>query len=441
MPRGKLILVGLGPGAPDQMTGRARQALAEAQVVVGYAKYLDLAGGLIAGKEVIRKGMTQEVDRCRAACQEARQGKTVALVSSGDSGVYGMAALAYELLLASGWRPGAEIDVEVVPGITALSACASLVGAPLGHDFCAISLSDLLTPWPVIARRLEAAARGDFVFALYNPSSGRRRGQLLAARAILLCQRRPDTPVAIVSDAYREGQAVALSTLDHLAACAVGMLSTVLIGNSNSFVAAGRMITPRGYDRKYAGLTGAVKAGERPGRSLDMGLAGFKACVRRHLDQAQGPGLEAVARHFDVPVAEILAAIAEAHGGAGGYAAEAVIPGREAEILQAARGWGRVRVGVESGNGARCELPIDGQDLDLRGDHLCLACGEARLAIDWRRVGHAWFLRHGRGQREAWFVDRAGDALCTLSLDPTDTDPIAHFERAWTHLAIARREP
>eukprot|EP01071_Lankesteria_metandrocarpae_P000253 Lankesteria_metandrocarpae@DN10393_c0_g1_i1.p2 len=149
MGKGKIFLVGLGPGSQDHMSLRAREAIAQADVVIGYATYIKLVMDLVDGKEVIRKGMTEELDRCYEALERARQGKTVALISSGDTGVYGMAGPTYEVLLQSGWKPGDGIEVEVVPGSTALNACAALVGAPLTHDFCSISLSDLLTPWPV----------------------------------------------------------------------------------------------------------------------------------------------------------------------------------------------------------------------------------------------------------------------------------------------------
>lgn len=146
MSNGKIYLVGFGPGAEEHMSFRARAAIAEADVVIGYSTYIKLVQNLLDGKEVIKKGMTEELDRCTEAYEHARQGKIVALISSGDIGVYGMAGPTYEVLLASGWRPGSGIEVEVVPGATALSACAALVGAPLTHDFCSISLSDLLTP-------------------------------------------------------------------------------------------------------------------------------------------------------------------------------------------------------------------------------------------------------------------------------------------------------
>ena len=163
---GKIYLVGFGPGAEEHMSFKAKAAISESDVVIGYTTYIKLVKDLLDGKEVIRKGMTEEIDRCIEAYEQAKQGKTVALISSGDIGVYGMAGPTYEVLLQAGWTPRDDIQVEIVPGSTALSACASLVGAPLTHDFCSISLSDLLTPWPVIARRIEAAGHADFVIAL-----------------------------------------------------------------------------------------------------------------------------------------------------------------------------------------------------------------------------------------------------------------------------------
>jgi len=440
MSRGRIFLVGLGPGAAEQMSGRARQAIAAADLVIGYGKYLDLIEDLIDGKEVIRKGMTQEVDRCVAACEEARAGKTVALVSSGDIGVYGMAGLTYEVLLQSGWKPGEGIGVELIPGITALSACASLVGAPLGHDFCTISLSDLLTPWPVIARRLEAAGRGDFVIALYNPRSGRRQGQLIEARRILLRDRRPDTPVAIVRSAYRERQAVQLSTLDEMNECEIGMLSTVLIGNSSTYFEAGLMITPRGYGRKYAGLTGEVKEGERSGRSLSMGLEGWQACVRRFLRDNPSQSLRQVAGYFDVHPGEILGAIGEAGEAdpAGGYVAVAIRPGAESEVLEAARAWGRLRAVVRSETGAVSELLLHASDFSRRGDWLSLTNEHFHLHVDWSRVRRGWLLRRSDNLRGLYLTDARQDVVFSLSLVRKDGDfeqgAKQCFEQAWERL-------
>jgi len=169
MSKGKILLVGFGPGAREHMSVRAIEAIKESDVVIGYTTYIKLVQDQLEGKTVIKKGMTEEIDRCIEAYEQAEEGKVVALISSGDIGVYGMAGPTYEVLLKSGWSPESDIEVEVVPGSTALSACASLVGAPLTHDFCSISLSDLLTPWPTIAKRIEAAASSDFVVALYNP--------------------------------------------------------------------------------------------------------------------------------------------------------------------------------------------------------------------------------------------------------------------------------
>lgn len=309
MKQGKIYLVGFGPGAAEHMTFRARAAIAEADVVIGYSTYIKLVQDLLEGKEVIRKGMTEELDRCTEAYEQAQLGKTVALISSGDIGVYGMAGPTFEVLLQSGWRPGGDIEVEVVPGATALSACAALVGAPLTHDFCSISLSDLLTPWPVIARRIDAAARADFVVALYNPKSGRRTQHIVEAQRILLNHRAPDTPVAIVKSAYRDAQRIQMVTLDHMADCDIGMLTTVLIGNSHTFIQDGLMVTPRGYANKYDALTGDVKDGERAGRSLTLGLTGWQTDVRERAARGQAP--EEIARYFDLPVGEIEAVIDE----------------------------------------------------------------------------------------------------------------------------------
>ena len=158
IPTGKIMLVGLGPGSHDYLTARARAAIAEADTVIGYATYIRLIADLLTGKEVIKKAMAEELDRAIEALDRARQGKKVALISSGDAGVYGMAGPTFEVLFQAGWTPDSAIEVEIVPGASALNTCAALVGAPLTHDFCAISLSDLLTPWPTIARRLDAVA-------------------------------------------------------------------------------------------------------------------------------------------------------------------------------------------------------------------------------------------------------------------------------------------
>ena len=227
---------------------------------------------LIGGKQVVRTGMTEEIGRARAAVEHARAGGKVALVSSGDAGIYGMAGLVFEVLRSIGWKRGESPELRIIPGMTALSSCGSLVGAPLVHDFCAISLSDLLTPWPVIARRLEAAASADFVIGLYNPASGRRTRQIVEAQATIRRHRAGDTPVALVKSAYRKLQTAVVTDLDHLLDYEIGMLTTVLVGSSQTFVYEGYMVTPRGYTNKYDDA-GSVRDGQRPGYSLVIGQA------------------------------------------------------------------------------------------------------------------------------------------------------------------------
>ena len=310
-PAGKIRLVGLGPGAHAHHTERARAAIAEADTIIGYVTYIRLVADLLEGKEVIRKSMTEELDRAIEALERARQGRKVALVSSGDAGVYGMAGPTFEVLFQAGWTPPSgkpgDIEVEIVPGASALNTCAALVGAPLTHDFCAISLSDLLTPWPAIARRLDAAAYADFVVALYNPQSGRRTGQIVEAQRIFLRHRDPATPVAIVKSAYRPRQRIEFSTLERMAEADIGMLTTVLIGNSNTFVRDGLMVTPRGYANKYAvdGSERATRAGEQAGRSLSSGLDGWLATIR-----ASGRNARELAAEYRLPEDYIRAVLA-----------------------------------------------------------------------------------------------------------------------------------
>ena len=240
--RGRLALVSLGPGDDSLLPEAARRALARAELVVGLGRYVDGVRHLLRpGTRVEAYQLGEELERCRRAVDEAAAGGSVALVSSGDVGVYGMASPALEL-------GGLEhVDVEVVPGITAAQACAALAGSPLGHDHCVISLSDLLTPWEVIRERLRAAAEADLAVAFYNPRSRDRDWQLEEAREILLEHRPPRTPVAVVGDAHRPGQRVTLTTLGELDCEAVSMTTTVLVGSSQTRVVGGRMVTPRGY--------------------------------------------------------------------------------------------------------------------------------------------------------------------------------------------------
>lgn len=247
MARGRLYLVGAGPGDLAHLTPAARAAIVGSDVVVGYQRYLDLLRPLLGSRQTIASRLTEEVARARQAVDLARRGQIVALVSSGDAGVYGMAGPALEVLQALGWRPGDAPEVEVVPGITAAGAAAALLGAPLMHDWACVSLSDLLTPWPLILRRLEAVAAADFVVCLYNPRSHRRDWQLGAARAVLLRHRAPRTPVGLVTDAYRAGQRVRTTTLGDLDPTLVDMLTTVVVGNSATVDLGGIVVTPRGY--------------------------------------------------------------------------------------------------------------------------------------------------------------------------------------------------
>lgn len=239
--RGRLALVSTGPGDAALLPDAARAALAEAELVVGLDSYVERVRPFLrSGTEVHPSPIGDEVARAEAAVGEASAGRSVALLSGGDVGVYAMASPALE-------RAGHDVDVLVVPGITAASAAAALLGSPLGHDHCAISLSDLLTPWEVIRRRIKAAAEGDFVVSLYNPRSRGRDWQLDEARALLLEHRKPSTPVGVVTDASRPGQRVVLTTLGELDTQDVDMLTVVLVGNSQTRVVAGRMVTPRGY--------------------------------------------------------------------------------------------------------------------------------------------------------------------------------------------------
>ncbi|MFN0226301.1 precorrin-3B C(17)-methyltransferase, partial [Paenibacillus sp. KR2-11] len=249
--KGKLLIIGFGPGSFEHITQRAREAIQESDIVIGYNTYVDLIRGLLSSQQVVRTGMTEEVSRAQEAVRQAEAGLKVAVISSGDAGVYGMAGLVYEVLMERGWRKETGVEVEVIPGISAINSTASLLGAPVMHDACTISLSDHLTPWELIIRRVEAAAAADFVIALYNPRSGRRTRQIVETQKMLLKYRSPDTPVGIVKSAYRDRQEIEVTTLEAMLEHDIGMLTTVIIGNSTTVVYDGLMITPRGYQRKY----------------------------------------------------------------------------------------------------------------------------------------------------------------------------------------------
>jgi cobalt-precorrin 5A hydrolase/precorrin-3B C17-methyltransferase len=249
-PRGRLAIVGIGPGDAAWRTPEASALLARASDLVGYGLYLDLLGGATAGKTLHPGMLGAETERTRLALDLAAGGKDVALVSSGDAGIYGLAALVFELIDREERRDWAAVEIAVSPGVSAMQAAAARAGAPLGHDFCAISLSDLLTPWPVIRARLEAAAAGDFVVALYNPRSARRQEGLGEAAAILLAHRPPQTPVLIARNLGRADESVHVAALSNLPSAEVDMLTIVIVGSSTTRVLHGdppRLYTPRGY--------------------------------------------------------------------------------------------------------------------------------------------------------------------------------------------------
>jgi precorrin-3B C17-methyltransferase len=243
--QGKLYVVGIGPGAPRDLTRRAEEAITGSTVVVGYTGYLKLIEYLTKGKEKITSGMTREVERCTVALEQAAGGKTVALVSSGDAGVYGMAGLALEIAAERGIR----VSIEIVPGVTSATAAAAKLGAPLMLDFAVISLSDILVPWENIEKRISSAAAADFVVVLYNPRSSKRKQHLEKAVRIILDQRPGSTPVGIATAVGRGEEKIILTDLNHLLDYEINMQSTVIIGNLSSKALGEWFITPRGYRR------------------------------------------------------------------------------------------------------------------------------------------------------------------------------------------------
>lgn len=271
---GKITVIGIGPGESEQMTFKAKEELNKADTIIGYTGYIGLLDDDFSGKEVLSTGMRKEVDRCRLCYEKALEGKNVALVCSGDAGVYGMASLIYELYdeyvslgantdtsievdanagaisnssINAGENNKANIDIEVIAGITAASSGAAVLGAPINHDFCTISLSDLLTPWELIEKRLRSAAAGDFVISLYNPSSHKRADYLKRACEILMETIPNDRPCGYVKNIGREGTSYWTGSLEQLSDEQVDMFTTCFIGNSQSFIEDGKLITPRGY--------------------------------------------------------------------------------------------------------------------------------------------------------------------------------------------------
>jgi len=238
--KGKIFVIGIGPGLPEYRSPASVEAIKRSDVIVGYKTYIDLIEDLIEDQEVSSSGMRKEIDRCAHVLELAQEGKTVSLVSSGDAGVYGMAGIMLEMADDS-------VDVEIVPGITAANAAASCLGAPLMHDYAVISLSDLLTDWELIKKRLHHASEGDFVISLYNPRSKGRQTQIVEARDIMMKSKAKTTPVGIVRNAKRADQKVVVTTLEDMLNHEIDMFSMVIIGNQKSYIKDGKMVTPRGY--------------------------------------------------------------------------------------------------------------------------------------------------------------------------------------------------
>ena len=237
---GKIYVVGLGPGNKENMTFRAYDVLKNSDIIIGYKTYVDLIEGMFPDKKIIKSYMKKEVARCEETLKLALEGNIISLISSGDAGVYGMAGLMLEIA-------GDQVEVEIVPGITSANASASLGGAPIVHDSVNISLSNLLTEWELIKKRIDLASQGDFVITLYNPKSSGRPELINEARDIMLKHKRKDTPVLIARNVGREGENYDITTLSEMLDYEINMFSTVIIGNSNTKVVNNKMITPRGY--------------------------------------------------------------------------------------------------------------------------------------------------------------------------------------------------
>lgn len=235
----KVYVVGIGPGGMEHMTLKALETIKKCDVIVGYTFYIDLIKDLTAGKKLIKTGMKGELERCRRAVEEAKKGFDSCIISTGDSGLYGMAGPVLEL--------AEDVEVEVIPGVTSSFCAAAEAGAPIMHDFCTISLSDLLTPWGAIEKRLHAASGADFVIALYNPKSKGRQENINEAISIILQYKNPDTPAVLVKNAGREGNERRIVTLGTIDYDFIDMMTVVIIGNSTTYVKNGKIITPRGY--------------------------------------------------------------------------------------------------------------------------------------------------------------------------------------------------
>ncbi|MCF6159376.1 MAG: precorrin-3B C(17)-methyltransferase [wastewater metagenome] len=240
---GKLYVVGIGPGSEAEISQKALGVLRNSETIVGYKLYIDLIRDIVENKHVIATAMRKETERVELAIREAQTGKTVCIVSSGDPGVYGMAGLALELVC----KQNIPLSVEVVPGISAANAAAAALGAPLMHDYAVVSLSDLLTPWEIIEKRLRYAAEADFVIVLYNPKSSQREWQIEKTVEIILRYKSPHTPVGIAKDVSRGGESIIITTLEKMTSHPIDMTTTIIIGNSTTFLYHNYMVTKRGY--------------------------------------------------------------------------------------------------------------------------------------------------------------------------------------------------
>lgn len=236
-------MVGIGPGSKYEISQRALDALKNSDTIIGYTLYIDLIKDIIGNKHIVASTMRKEIDRVKSAIQETQMGKNVCIISSGDPGVYGMAGLVLEMIS----KENIHISIEIIPGIPAANAAAAVLGAPLMHDYVVISLSDLLTPWEVIERRVKSAAEADFVIVLYNPKSSQRDWQIEKTAEIILKYKSPSTPVGIVKDVTREGETVVVTTLDKMTSYPIDMTTIIVIGNSTTFLYHNYMITKRGY--------------------------------------------------------------------------------------------------------------------------------------------------------------------------------------------------
>lgn len=250
MEKGKIYVIGCGPGARNQLTYHAIAAINESHFILSYKTYIELISTEISSQTVIPTGMTETIEQAQEAIEKAEQGYIVSILSSGDASVYGMAGIVYETLHSKNWNEGTGIAVEIIPGISALTACASLIGAPLMHDHCSISLNEKTTPWSIIEKRIEGAAIGDFMIAFYNPKNGYGTTQMQKIQSILLTYRAKDTPVGIVRGAFRPFQEIIFTTIDNLIAQDIGMVTTIFIGNQGSYIQENRLMTPRSYHQK-----------------------------------------------------------------------------------------------------------------------------------------------------------------------------------------------